>query len=495
MRPESLRRLTAFTTLALAAPAGPGARASAEAAATRPLPVTRLAGVTFLTADFGPLRRFYGGGAGFPEAPTGPGRIRFGVGGGQWIEFEKAPDANWPRRFQHVTLEAADLDLVAQELRAHGVAVTRTGRDRTIQIADPAGNWIWIAAAPARQPAAQGAAFSSHLQHVGMAVPYPLSEATISFYRDKLGLAEGFRMNGPDGRLALAKFRLPSPSDEVIELIFFDPPQNKWAAGASDHVDFEVGDIDAAYRLLHKGGIATTSRHLPTVNGENLWAIDVFDPELTRMEVQASSPANLPVGTVSSVGGDSAVAIFDGKTLNGWEGNLDNWRVEDGGIVAGALDRRQPHNEFLATRAEYGDFELRLKYRVEGTGGFVNGGVQFWSQRVPGSFEVSGYQADLGADTDGNLYDESRRNVNLATAAPGIRGRALRRGGWNEYRIRAEGAHIEIWLNGAKTVDYTEKDHAVARRGRFALQIHGSANTKVFYRDLQLEQILSSGGR
>ena len=117
---------------------------------------------------------------------------------------------------------------------------------------------------------------------------------------------------------------------------------------------------------------------------------------------------------------------------------------------------------------EFGNFELRLQYKVEGTNGFVNGGVQFWSQRVPNSFEVSGYQADLGADTDGNLYDESRRNRNLVEAKKETREKALRPGDWNDYRIRAEGAHIQLWLNGVKTVDYMESGsrHSAPRNHR-----------------------------
>ena len=159
----------------------------------------------------------------------------------------------------------------------------------------------------------------------------------------------------------------------------------------------------------------------------------------------------------------SAIGIFDGETLNGWEGNTNNWRVEDGAIVAGRIERKQPHNEFLATRREFGDFELRLQYKLQGTNGFVNGGVQFRSQRVPNNFEVSGYQADLGADTDGNLYDESRRNRNLVEAKKETREKALKPGDWNDYRIRAEGAHIQLWLNGVKTVDYIESDETIPR--------------------------------
>jgi hypothetical protein len=50
------------------------------------------------------------------------------------------------------------------------------------------------------------------------------------------------------------------------------------------------------------------------------------------------------------------------------------------------------------------------RFKLVGTEGFVNGGVQFRSQRVPNHFEVSGYQADLGEGYWGALYDESRRN-------------------------------------------------------------------------------------
>jgi hypothetical protein len=187
--------------------------------------------------------------------------------------------------------------------------------------------------------------------------------------------------------------------------------------------------------------------------------------------------------------GADGTPIFDGKSLNGWEGNAEFWRVEDGAIVAGKIEHKQPHNDFLATTREFGNFDLRLQYKIEGSNGFVNGGIQFWSQRVPNNFEVSGYQADLGADTDGNLYDESRRNRNLVEVPKETREKALKPGEWNDYRIRAEGAHIQLWLNGTKTVDYTEKDDSIPHRGIIALQIHGGAYTKVQYRNLVIEEL------
>ncbi len=181
--------------------------------------------------------------------------------------------------------------------------------------------------------------------------------------------------------------------------------------------------------------------------------------------------------------------LFDGRSLAGWEGNTNNWRVEGGEIVAGTLERKQAHNEFLATTRDFGAFDLKLQYKVEGTNGFVNGGVQFWSQRVSQGFEMCGYQADLGANTDGNLYDESRRKRNLVAAEPATRQQALKPGEWNDYRIRAEGAHIQLWLNGVKLADYTEREAQIPQRGKFALQIHGGAFTKIRYRNLVIEEL------
>ena len=91
------------------------------------------------------------------------------------------------------------------------------------------------------------------------------------------------------------------------------------------------------------------------------------------------------------------VPLFNGKDLTGWEGNPEFFRIEDGAIVAGRLDDSIPHNEFLCTTREYGDFELRLP--VKGSEENINGGIQIRSQRVPDDTEVAGYQVDTGTNS------------------------------------------------------------------------------------------------
>src|SRR5687768_13639627 len=77
------------------------------------------------------------------------------------------------------------------------------------------------------------------------------------------------------------------------------------------------------------------------------------------------------------------IKLFDGKSFKGLEGDTANtWRIEDGALVGGSLTENVPHNEFIATTATYENFALRLKFRLRGSEGFINTGVQFHSQRI-----------------------------------------------------------------------------------------------------------------
>lgn len=109
------------------------------------------------------------------------------------------------------------------------------------------------------------------------------------------------------------------------------------------------------------------------------------------------------------------VRLFDGKSFKGWEGDtLTTWRVENGALVGGSLVTKVPHNDFLCTQRSFSNFILKLKFKLSGTEGFINSGVQFRSKRLANpAYEMIGYQADLGDNYWASLYDESRRNKTL----------------------------------------------------------------------------------
>ena len=179
--------------------------------------------------------------------------------------------------------------------------------------------------------------------------------------------------------------------------------------------------------------------------------------------------------------------IFDGKTFDGWEGNLKIFRIQDGAIVGGSFDGKIVRNEFLCTPKSYGDFELRLKVKLLGEG--ANAGVQFRTKRIPNHHEVSGYQADMGAGWWGALYDESRRNKVLKGPDQEKMKAVVKQGEWNDYVIRAEGKRIQLWLNGFQTVDYVEEDPAIETAGVICPQIHSGPPSEAWYKDITIVEL------
>lgn len=183
--------------------------------------------------------------------------------------------------------------------------------------------------------------------------------------------------------------------------------------------------------------------------------------------------------------------LFDGKSFRGWEGDTTKtWRIENGALVGGSLQTTVPNNDFLCTKRSYSDFVLKVKFKLVGTEGFINSGVQFRSKRLTNpAYEMEGYQADLGKNYWGSLYDESRRNKTLAGGASEEVAKLLKSNDWNNYEIKADKRHIVLKINGVTIVDYTETDTTIPQEGIIGLQIHGGGKAQVYFKDLYIEEL------
>ena len=170
-------------------------------------------------------------------------------------------------------------------------------------------------------------------------------------------------------------------------------------------------------------------------------------------------------------------SMFDGKTLTGWEGDPKIWRVEDGCLTGGSYVETVKQNEFLATTRDYTNFIVRLKIKLTGTNGFINSGFQIRSQRVPNNSEMAGYQCDFGEPSwYGCIYDESRRNKLMAQSDMKTLRPVLKKDGWNDYVIRADGSRVTTWINGVLGVDYHEPDLSIPNFnwGKLGIQLPGA---------------------
>ncbi len=180
-------------------------------------------------------------------------------------------------------------------------------------------------------------------------------------------------------------------------------------------------------------------------------------------------------------------SLSDGSSFKGWNGDTDVFRVDQKAIVGGQLQEKIPHNYFLSYEKEFDDFELRLQFKL--VGDKTNAGIQIRSQRIPHHHEMIGYQADLGQNYWGALYDESRRRKVLARPDPAELNKVLKKDDWNDYRIRCEGPRIQLWINELQTVDYTETDPDIPLSGKIAVQIHGGPPGEAWYRNIRIKTL------
>jgi len=187
-------------------------------------------------------------------------------------------------------------------------------------------------------------------------------------------------------------------------------------------------------------------------------------------------------------------ALFNGKDLTGWQGNLDmrqratlskekqdeilkqrtealkkNWSVKDGAIYTDGKGGIS-----LQTVKDYGNFELLVDWKIEkgGDSGIYLRGqpqVQIWD-----SFNLGkGLEADAGKGSGGlwNNPASDKAKVPLKTADKPV-------GEWNTFHITVVKEEVTVKLNGevvvekGKLLDYWEKGKPVPATGPVELQIH-----------------------
>jgi len=202
------------------------------------------------------------------------------------------------------------------------------------------------------------------------------------------------------------------------------------------------------------------------------------------------------------------VPIFDGKSLQKWDGNPDFWRVEEGAIT-GQTTKENPTkgNTFIIWRGgEVGDFELKLEYRIVGG----NSGIQYRSFEVEDDpWVVGGYQGDFEAGDrySGILYGERFRGILALRGQKTVIGAdhkpttvgsvgdsdeiqaKIKKEDWNAYHIIARGNKFVHKINGLTTIECTDNDKEKRRAtGIVALQLHAGPPMKVQFRNIRLKK-------
>jgi hypothetical protein len=207
------------------------------------------------------------------------------------------------------------------------------------------------------------------------------------------------------------------------------------------------------------------------------------------------------------------VSIFDGKTLNGWDGDPRYWRVEDGAIVGEVTpETLLKQNNFIIWRGGApANFELKASFRISAQG---NSGINYRSVEMPGTkWLMRGYQADIdGANKyTGQNYEERGRTFlaprgTVAYIATGQKPQIIaqlgsaddlkafiKAGDWNEYHLIVRGNVMIHILNGHMMSEVIDDDTANRKfSGLIGVQVHVGGPMKIVYRSILLKTLPDS---
>lgn len=242
--------------------------------------------------------------------------------------------------------------------------------------------------------------------------------------------------------------------------------------------------------------------------GTQVMAIDVTGDGLKDIVVGNKKGCHVSVARKAEVDANGFEAMFDGKTLNGWEGDPKFWRVENGVVIGESTDANPlNHNTFLTYRkSKVADFEFTASFRLTGHSS-ANSGIQFRSQDK-GDFKIIGYQADIDREGKfvGCLWDEDGRGMladrgtETAWAADGSKqekrvgdraalGAAIKMDEWNTYSVTAQSSKITLKINGVITAQCDDQSAADRELyGWLSLQLHSGPACKIEWKDVKIAE-------
>lgn len=207
------------------------------------------------------------------------------------------------------------------------------------------------------------------------------------------------------------------------------------------------------------------------------------------------------VSTAEDSKGEKWTPLFNGQDLAGWHNPYDWGKAE---VVDGEIHLTADKKFFLCTEQKFGDFVLEGEVHLPE--GPANSGFMFRCHVEKN--RVFGYQAEVdGSDRrwSGGLYDEGRRGWLWPSKAgrtkeeaalkheaesqahfkqPEVRD-ALKRNGWNTYRVTCQGNRLKIEVNGVTTTEYTDDTDAT---GFIAIQHHGEKGQTYRFRNLRVRK-------
>ena len=194
----------------------------------------------------------------------------------------------------------------------------------------------------------------------------------------------------------------------------------------------------------------------------------------------------LSAGCALAQGEGEWISLFDGATLSGWKAaeNPDSFQVKDGLLV---VDGPRGHLFYMGAdgSASFTDFVFEAEVQTQPK---ANSGIYFHTRYQERGWPGTGYEAQVNCS-----HSDARKTGGLYGVQDVMNEAPHADGEWFHYRIRVEGKRIQIWIDGERTVDYTEpadlnRPDRQLGEGTFAIQAH-DPESRILYRNIRVRRL------
>jgi catechol 2,3-dioxygenase-like lactoylglutathione lyase family enzyme len=259
--------------------------------------ITGIDHVAFYTTAPDGVRKLYEDVLGLQAAPgIEPGRSMRYVVGTQWVGYSPAPDANTDR-MDHVAFRTDNIVALRRYLTEQGIKPTqiegRIDHSLAFSVIDPDGHRVeFLESGKAKFPPPPASAVSHRIIHAGFLVY--LRDAEDHFYKDILGFRPYWHGGMKDDVSDWVSLQVPDGTDWLEYMLNQPEHPDLRLSGIMNHVSFGVADMQKTESLLESHGWKPHDDEEAKIGRDGKWQLNLYDPDLTRVELMEFKPAQKP---------------------------------------------------------------------------------------------------------------------------------------------------------------------------------------------------------
>jgi len=271
--------------------------AGQSAAAKRPR-ITGIDHVSFYTTNPGGANKLFADTLGLASAaPIETGETTRFMVGKQWVGYSPAPDTKATDRMDHVAFTTDNIVALRRYLTKNEIKASqiqgRSDHSLSFTVDDPEGHHVeFVERGKAEAAPAAASAVSRHMIHTGFVVYNRPAED--HFYRDLLGFRPYWHGGMKDGDTDWVALQVPDGTDWLEYMLNQPAKMDLQLTGVMNHISLGVADMKKTQALMESHGWKANGDEQAEIGKDGKWQLDVFDPDLSRVELMEFKPTQKP---------------------------------------------------------------------------------------------------------------------------------------------------------------------------------------------------------